>query len=183
VIRLISDCSLRSQSSARDKTPDKHEQIVRAISNQRNDMNELQLVRFSISLSITSYRHCLSFVTHIYSKKLVVLHAFPTLKGLRYSAPILLTNRTCHQDVIVVNRARPLFHLSQSSHGRRERSNTCCCRKIYCLLTLFAAGLRQNTVFSFTLAESPLLFSLTHPARAGQQLEWTCDRTSEPPQV
>jgi hypothetical protein len=33
------------------------------------------------------------------------------------------------------------------------------------------------------LVESPLLFSLTHPARAGQQLEWTCDRTSEPPQV
>jgi hypothetical protein len=66
-----------------------------------------------------------------------------------------------------------------SSHGHRERSNTCRCHQIYCLLTPFTAGLRQNTVFSFTLA-SPLLFSLTHPARAGQQLKWTCDRTSEP---
>jgi septin family protein len=48
----------------RAEPPDKHEQIVRAISNRRNDMNELQLVHFFISLSITLYRHCLSFVTH-----------------------------------------------------------------------------------------------------------------------
>jgi hypothetical protein len=46
-------------------------------------------------------------------------------------------------------------------------------------------GTTAEHCLSFTLAESPLLsrFSLTHPARAGQQLEWTCDRTSEPPQV
>jgi hypothetical protein len=43
------------------------------------------------------------------------------------------------------------------------------CHQIYCLLTPFTAGLRLNTVFSFTLAD-PLLFSLTHPARAGSNL-------------
>jgi hypothetical protein len=59
-------------------------------------MNELQLAHFLISLSITSDLHCLTFVTHTYLKKLVVLRAFPTLKGLRYSAPILLTS---HQQI------------------------------------------------------------------------------------
>jgi hypothetical protein len=108
---------------------------------------------------------------------------FPTLKGLQYSAPVLLTNCTClRMSSSLIARIRSsISHVS--SHGCRERSNTCRCYQIYCLLTLFTAGLRQNAVFSFTLAESPLLFSLTHPARAGQQLEWTCDRTSEPPQV
>jgi hypothetical protein len=141
-------------------------------------MNELQLAHFFISLSITSYRLCLTFVTHTYSKKLVVLHAFPMLKGLRYSAPVLLTNCTCLRMSLslIACFCSSISHVS--SHGHRERLNTCRCRQIYCLLTPFTVGLQQNTVFS-----SPLLFSLTHPAQAGQQLEWTCDRTSEPPQV
>jgi hypothetical protein len=58
-------CKQSEQSSAyRAEPPDKHEQIVRTISNQRNDMNELQLAHYFISLSITLYRHCLSFITH-----------------------------------------------------------------------------------------------------------------------
>jgi hypothetical protein len=41
--------------------------------------------------------------------------------------------------------------------------------------------LPSNSVHCGTTAERCLF--LTHPARAGQQLEWTYDRTSDPPQV
>jgi hypothetical protein len=93
-----------------------------------------------------------------------------------------VTNRTCLRIMSSSLIARIRSSISHvSSHGRRERSNTCRCHKIYCLLTLFTAGLRQNAVFSLHSPPSPA-FSLTHPARAGQQLEWTCDRTSGPPQ-
>jgi hypothetical protein len=55
---------------------------------------ELQLGDFFVFLSITLHTRRLMFVTHTYSKKLGILRAFPTLKGLQNSAPVLLTNRT-----------------------------------------------------------------------------------------
>jgi hypothetical protein len=58
-------------------------------------MNELQLGDFFVFLSIILHTRRLMFVTHTYSKNLGVLHAFPTLKELQNSAPVLLTNRTC----------------------------------------------------------------------------------------
>jgi hypothetical protein len=53
------------QSSAIGLKPQTNRnKFPRAISNRRNDMNELLLAHFLISLSITSYRQCLTFVTH-----------------------------------------------------------------------------------------------------------------------
>jgi hypothetical protein len=91
------------------------------------------------------------------SSKLILWHLAGAFVDKAWKFCLLITYLP--HDVLVVNRARPLFHLSQSSHGHRERSKTYGCYQIYCFLTPLTAGLRLvNCLFLYTpRASAPLL--------------------------